>query len=68
MANVIRSEDGFSQLADSRQLHRLRKLIWTLGEFPNGAFECVDTLLGATQNNATLTRLPGLLDDVIGPH
>lgn len=67
-AAAIRSQDSFSQAAVSRQLHRLRKSIRTLREFANGALEWEDTLLGPQRNNTTLMRLPGLLDDVIGPH
>lgn len=55
-------------MAISRQLHRLRKSIRAPREFPNGAAEWKDALLGPLQNNAALMRLPGLLDDVVGPH
>lgn len=68
VASSIRSDDRFSRAAVSRRLHRLRKSIRTLREFTNGALEWEDTLLGPQRNNTTLMRLPGLLDDVIGPH
>lgn len=68
IANAATCDARFSQVAVSRQLHRLRTSLRAPREFTNGAAEHESALLGPRRNNAPLMRLPGLLDDVVGPH